>query len=163
MQSITVSKIERAHGRLMYWWPFQSRRQVLSFATFFVGSLLLEAAFLYYLLPPEYLVNCLIGGALCAIYLGIYRVLPARLTLVTRAEARHFMADLQPMILALGYRQSEQPLQPGRLHFCNKAPRWASWDEQDFEVRIGEHDIVLRGPIASLELLRPRLLKQLAA
>jgi hypothetical protein len=164
MQAITLSAIERTHGLLMYGWPIQSRRQLLSATAFVGGGLLVMALILYCVgAPPTYFRAAMFGGAIGGIYCGIYRVLPARMTLATRGEARHFVAELKPLILALGYRHSDEPAEAGRLHFCNKAPRWMSWDEQDLDMRVGAHDIVLAGPVVSLELLRARLLREMEA
>lgn len=159
MQILSLSAIERTHGSLMFWWPIQSRRQLVLAAAFISAALLASAWIVHYFFP-QYQTGALIGAAVGAVYCGIYRVLPARMTLATRGEARYFLPDLHGLIVSIGYRQSDQPAQPGRLHFCNKAPRWLSWDEQDLDVGIGAHEIILSGPIASLETLRTRLLQQ---
>lgn len=132
---------------------------MLSTAAFLGGSLLAVVLLLYFF-QPQYLVVGLIGGGIGGLYFGVYRVLPARMALATRGEARHFVLDLQRMIVKIGYRQSDAPVQPGHLHFCDNAPRWASWDEQNLAVSIGEREIWLAGPVAALEMLRARLLKQ---
>lgn len=59
-----------------------------------------------------------------------------------------------------GYRPSAQSVTPDQLHFCNKMALWLSCDGQHLAVCSGEREISLAGPVATLEMLRTRLLKQ---
>ncbi len=88
----------------------------------------------------------------------MYAVLPTRLTLTTRSEARHHLTDLQALLPRLGYVASDQPMVPGRFHYRSKMSRFWRWDEQDIELLVHEHELVLNGPITQLRLLRARLL-----
>lgn len=154
---VTISQVKRTHAWWRYFQPFQSLRELLSSIALLVGSQLVIGGIIY-LLNPHAVRGSLIAAALCGFYCGVYTVLPARLTLVTRSEARHFVTDLQALLPALGYVASAQPMVPGRFHYCSKLPKWFRWDEQDIELLVHENELVLNGPIAPLRLLRARLL-----
>lgn len=157
IDGVTISEVKRKHAWWLYLWPFQSRRELLS--TFAILGVVLSVMGTFaYLTAPYALLNTLVGAAVGGVYLGVYGALPASLTLATRSEARHFLADLQAMLAKGGYVLSEQPIVPGRFHYRSKMPRLLRWDSQDIELLVHGNEFVLNGPITPLRLLRAKLL-----
>ena len=158
LTGVTISQVKRTHAWWLYLWPFQSRRELLhTFALLAVGLPILAATF-YLFDPTSSLVPVLIGSTTGGLLCGVYPLLPARLTLATRDEAGLALTDLQARLVRFGYVASEQPKVPGRFHYRSKMPRLWRWDEQDIELLVQGHELVLNGPVAMLALLRARLL-----
>jgi hypothetical protein len=158
ISSLTISEVRREHAWWRYFWPLQSRRALAQ--TLVVLTVLLSAMgwTVVHLLDPAGLAPVLFCATTAYFLCGVYPLLPARLNLATRGEARHFVADVQARLIKIGYVVSDQPQVPGRFHYCSKLPRWLCWDEQEVELLVSEHELVLHGPITVLRLLRARLL-----
>lgn len=154
---VTISEVKRTHAWWRYLWPFQSRRELLSTTGLLAVGLSVVGGIIY-LMNPDAVRGSLIAGALGGLCCGVYPLLPARLTLATRSEARHHLTDLQARLVKFGYVASDQPLVPGRFHYRSKMSRFWRWDEQDIELLVHDHELVLNGPVAVLGLLRARLL-----
>jgi hypothetical protein len=157
LPSVTISQVKRTHGWQRYFWPFQSRRALLHILAALATALPIVGGIVY-LLDSRAVFNSLIGGPFLALYWTVYAFLPARVTLATRSEARYFVTDLQAMLTKLGYVAGERPMMPGSLHYHAKCSRFWRWDEQDIELLVHEHELVLNGPVTVLRLLRARLL-----
>jgi hypothetical protein len=157
LPGVTISQVKRTHGMLMYLWPFQSRRELLSAIALLAVCLPIMGTIIY-LLDPAGLESVLIGAVVGSFLCGVYPLLPARLTLATRSEARHFTADLQARLIKFGYVASDQQPRPGRFHYRSKRSRFWRWDEQDIELLVHDHELVLNGPVIVLRFLRARLL-----
>ena len=154
---VTISVVKRTHAWWRYLWPFQTRRALLQILTVMAVCLPIVGALAYWG-NPDALVITLIGAAVSGLYC-LYPLLPARLILTTRSEARHHLADLQARLAKSGYVVSEQPRVPGRFHYYSgKTHRWFRWDEQNIELLVHEHELVLNGPVIVLRMLRTRLL-----
>lgn len=157
LPGVTISQVERTHAWWRYFWPIQSRRALLS--TLVVQGVGLPLMGLFaYLAAPHVLPQIVIGAAACGLYFGLYPYLPARLTLVTRSEARHHLDDMQARLVQLRYVVSEQERRPGRFHYRSKRSRLWRWDEEDIELLVRDHELVLNGPIGMLAYLRAKLL-----
>jgi hypothetical protein len=157
LPGVTISQVKRTHGMFMYLWPFQSCRELLS-AMGLLAVCLPIMGTIVYLLDPAALEPVLIGAVIGSFCCGVYPLLPARLTLATRSEARHITSDLQARLIKLGYVASDQQPRPDRFHYRSKRSRFWRWDEQDIELLVHDHELVLNGPVAVLALLRARLL-----
>jgi hypothetical protein len=153
---VTISQVKRTHAWWRYFQPFQSMRQLLYMGAVLAVGLALVGWF-FYRMAPDLLRGGLIAGSFGGL-LWLYPLLPARLTLATRSEARHHLADLQARLVKFGYVASAQPQVAGRFHYRCKMPRWLCWDEQDIELLVHDHELVLNGPVTILRLLRARLL-----
>jgi hypothetical protein len=154
---LTISQVERTHAWWRYLWPIQTRRALLTTLTIHAVCLPLAAVFLHFA-APQAVVPLVICGALGGLYFGLYPYLPARLTLATRGEARHFTADVAIELTRLRYVASEQPRRPGNCHYRSKTSRSWRWDEQDIDMLVQDHALVLNGPVFMLAVLRARLL-----
>lgn len=154
---VTISQVKRTHGVLMYFWPFQSRRELLHSIALLAVCLPIIGSIIY-LLDPAALESVLIGAVVGSFCCGVYPLLPARLTLATRSEARHFTNELEARLVKLGYVTSDRPPRVGRFHYRSKRSRLWRWDEQDIEMLVEGHELVLNGPVAVLSQLRARLL-----
>jgi hypothetical protein len=157
LNGVTISQVQRTHAWWLYFWPFQSTRALLSTLVILAVGLSIMGGF-FYLMAPHALRGGLIASTVGSLLWGLYPLLPARLTLATRSEARHFTADLQARLLRFGYVASDQPPRPGRFHYRSKMSRFWRWDEQDIELLVHDHELVLNGPVTILHLLRARLL-----
>jgi hypothetical protein len=156
---VTISMVKRTHAVLMYLWPFQSLRAVLhSVVVVTVGLSILELVM--YLLAPKAMVAALIGWIIFYLVRFVYTLLPARLTLVSLGQARHVVSDVQDLLIMLGYVASEQPPMPGRFRFRSKHSPFWRWREQEVELLVSEHELVVTGPVTSLYWVRIRLLKR---
>jgi hypothetical protein len=154
---VTISKVKRTHAWWRYLWPFQSRRALLTTLVLNAVCLPIVAAF-GYLIASQAVFQAVIFSAVCGLLCGLYPLLPATLTLAAPGSPRPALADLQARLIRLGYVASEQPPRPGRFHYRSKRSRFWRWDEQDIELLVHEHELVLSGPVAILALLRARLL-----
>lgn len=155
---VTISRVQRTHTWWRYFWPIQTWDELRSTLTVLAIGLPVVAV-VKHLLAPTGMLSVLIGGAIGGILSIGYCALPARLTLTTRSEARHHLKDLQAMLLAQGYVTTDQPVLPGSYLYRSKLPRWLICDAHDnLKLVVRDHQIVLTGPIASLYLLRARLL-----
>lgn len=157
LTGVTISQVQRTHGWQRYFWPFQSRRALLHILAALAVGLPIVGGIIY-LLDPRAVFNSLIGGLFLALYWSVYAVLPARVTLATRSEALHFVTDLQAMLTKLGYVVSDPPMMAGSLHYHARCPRLLRWDEQNIELLVHDHELVLNGPVTVLRVLRARLL-----
>lgn len=157
---VTVSQVQRTHAWRLYLWPFQSWRAVLH-SIVWVAFALLGIGAIKYLLAPANMLIVLIGGAVGGLLSSAYAALPARLTLATRSEARHHLADLQALLVKFGCVASDQPVLPGSYLYRGKLPRWLICDSQDnVKLVVRDHEIVVTGPILILHLLRAQLLRR---
>lgn len=156
---VTISAVERTHAWWRYLWPFQSRRALLQILAVMAVCLPIMAAVIVYKGNPNALLYTLIGAAAGGLLGGVYPLLPARLTLTTRSEARHHLADLQGRLVKIGYVLSEQSMVPGRFHYCSgKTLKRLRWDEQNIELLVHEHELVLNGPVVVLRRLRYKMM-----
>ncbi|MDB5976417.1 MAG: hypothetical protein JWR07_3177 [Nevskia sp.] len=158
LHGVTISQVQRTHAWWLYLWPFQSRR-ILWQSIILMGTCLPIMGVTVYLLDPAGLWPVLLGGTTGYFLCVLYPLLAARLTLATRSEARHCVADLQARLLKFGYvaKELEAPLVPGRFVYQSKHEFWRR-DEQNVELLVREHNLVLNGPVAILRLLRTKLL-----
>jgi hypothetical protein len=154
---MTISTFERTHAWWRYFWPFQSRRALLTILVVLAVGLPIVAGFSV-LVGSNAVFQGVIFSALCGLYVGLYPYLPARLTFATRGEAQHFASDVQAQLVRLRYVASEQSPRAGRFHYRSKRPRLWRWDEEDMELLVHEHELVLSGPVGMLTLIRARLL-----
>lgn len=158
MPGVTISRVKRTHAWRLYLWPFQSWRALRSFLVWLTFALSIIGTIKYMFAPAgtlQVLICAAIGGLV-----GAYGALPARLTLATRGEARHAFTDLQAQLVKLGYVASDQPGPSGNYYYRSKMPRWLICDSQDnLKLVVHDREIVLTGPIASLFLLRAKLLQ----
>lgn len=154
---VTISKVKRTHAWWLYLWPFQSRRALLT--TLALQAVVLPVMGLFaFLASPHSLFPIVICSAAGGLLGGLYPLLPATLTLATRGVTRPALTDLQARLARLGYVASDQQPRPGRFHYRSKRSRFWRWDEQDIELLVHDHELVLSGPVAILALLRARLL-----
>jgi hypothetical protein len=159
---ITVAEIIRRHGVLRYLWPFWSDRQHRLAVVVIAVPLALVAALLLWL-DPNAMPTCVFSGFVGAMY-TIYMVMPARLRLTTCGEARHFIGDMDEVLVTLGYGRSAHPDDPARHHYrVVKLWAWLEWSnlaEADIEFRVGPHEIVIDGPVLILRSMRLRILRR---
>jgi hypothetical protein len=155
---LTISAVERTHAWWRYVLPFQTRRALLTILAVQAVCLPCMALFAY-LAAPHLMFQIVLGSALSGFTIALHPYLPARLTLATRGEARHFACDLQALLAKLRYVESEQLERPGRFHYRSKRSRMLRWDEEDIELLVRDHELVLNGPIYILRHLRAKLLK----
>lgn len=159
---ITVAEITRMHGVLRYLWPFWSTRQLRLVALLIGVPAALLAALLWWLDPKA--MPTTVCGAVAGGMFVVYLVMPARLRLITRGEAKHFIGDMHKVLVTLGYGRSTDPADPARHHYrVVKIPawvEWTNWAEADIEFRIGPHDIVIDGPVGILVFMRRRILSR---
>jgi hypothetical protein len=154
---VTISKVERTHALWRYLWAFQSRRALLTILALNAVILPMVAGF-GYLIGSQAVLQAVLFSAVCGLICGLYPLLPATLTLAAAGSPRSALVDLQARLIRLGYVASDQPPHPGRLHYRSKRSRFWRWDEQDVELLVHEHELVLNGPVAILAMLRARLL-----
>jgi hypothetical protein len=162
------SPIERTHRAWRYLWPFQSRQERVLILRIFAVGLLLMSLTVWLFLDHGALPYTLVGGLLGGLWLGPYRSLPAKMTITTRSEARHHLADVQNLVLKIGFVPSGKVTQPGMYHYGVEPPHHALWrlfyvSGQTFDLRVGEHTIELRGQVRWIEWLHRQLAKQLEA
>jgi hypothetical protein len=156
ISGLTISQVERTHAWWRYLWPVQSRRALLTMLGVQAVGLPLAAVFAHFA-APQAVVPLVICAALGGLYFGQYPYLPARVTMATHGEARHFIADVAIELTKLCYVESEQPRRPGSCHYRSKTSRFWRWDEQDIDVLVQDHALVLTGPVLVLAILRARL------
>ncbi|MES2760445.1 MAG: hypothetical protein V4693_23985 [Pseudomonadota bacterium] len=157
---VTVSLVQHTHARRLYFWPFQTwhaLRSALIWQAFGMSVI----GMIKYMLDPANMLIVLIGAAVSGLLCSAYAGLPARLTLATRSEARHHLADLQALLIKNGCVESEQQVPPGSYLYRSKLPRWLICDSQDYlKLEVREHEMVLTAPILVLHLLRAQLLRR---
>lgn len=159
---ITVAEVTKRHGVLRSLWPFQSARHHWMMAVLIGVPLALGAALLSWL-DPGAIPTCVCSGFVGAMY-TIYWVVPARLRLTTCGEARHFIGDMDKVLVSLGYGRSAHPDDPARHHYrLVRLWSWLEWSNQaeaDIEFRVGQREIVIDGPILILRWMRLRILRR---
>jgi hypothetical protein len=111
---------------------------------------------------PFVLGGALIGG----MYMGPYRVLPVKMTMTSRGEARKHVETITQVMLRRGYIVDRPTGQAGHVRYCPKSRDrwpWLYWSEQDMSLRWHDHQIELSGPFNTIEWLHRELIKQLEA
>ncbi|MFC0132855.1 hypothetical protein CR105_13555 [Massilia eurypsychrophila] len=157
---VTVSQVHHAHARRLYFLPFQTWRALRSALVWQAFGIAIIGAVKYSLAPANMLV-VMIGGAFSGLLCSAYAGLPARLTLSTRSEARHHLADLQALLVKNSFVASDQPVLHGSYLYRGKLPRWLICYSQDnLKLEVRDHEIVLTAPILILHLLRAQLLRR---
>jgi hypothetical protein len=164
----SFSPIERTHSAWRYLWPFQSRQERVLLLRVFAAGLVLDAVVVWLCVALEAVPYALVGGLIGGLWLGPYRSLPAKLTITTRSEARHHLADVQKLLLRIGFVPSGKMTEPGHYRYDVKAPdnalvRLIFVEGQTFDLRLGEHTIELHSQIRWIEWLQRQLTKQLDA
>jgi hypothetical protein len=154
---VTISTVKRTHAWWLYLWPFQSKRALLTTLALNAACLPIMAGF-GYLIASQAVFQAVIFAAVCGLLCSVYPLLPGTLSLVTPGSPRPALLDLQARLARLGYVASNQPPRPGRYHYRSKRSRFWRWDEQDIELLVHDHKLVLNGPVAILAMLRARLL-----
>lgn len=157
LPGVTISEVKRTHAWWLYLWPFQSRRALLRCLVILAVCLPIMAVIVLRTNPyalPYVLICAALGGIISV----AYPLLPTRLTLATRSEARHHLADLQARLVKFGYVASDKPLMPGSFHYRSKHSEFWHLDEQVTELVVHEHELVLNGPVIIMRVLRAGLL-----
>ncbi|PIL44479.1 hypothetical protein CR105_13550 [Massilia eurypsychrophila] len=154
---MSISELERTHAWWRYLWPFRSRRTQLQTLALLAAEVCIMLAAVYALNPSPSLAPVLLAAPLILLS-GAQFLLPARLVMATQDDACHAVTDLQARLLKLGYVRSEQPMPQGSFRYRHKYPRWLQWGEQDVELLVHGHELVLDGPMAVLYGLRAEML-----
>ena len=161
-----LSPIERTHFWWGYVWPFQTRKTLIWMLGLLAGGTLVDTAMVLLWLDPGAL-PYVIGGALIGgMYMGPYRVLPAKMTMTSRGEARQHVDAITQMLLRRGYIVDQPTDQAGHVRYCPKSRDrwpWLYWSEQEMGLHWHNHQIELRGPCNMIEWLHGKLFKQLEA
>jgi hypothetical protein len=145
-------------------WPFQSSKAlVATLCVLTVMSVLWVLVAVLWLDLSAWaltLAGCLAGS----MYFGPCHLLPARMTINTRNDARHFIDKFDQMILRMGYVTHDPIDGRGHVHYLSKWHGklwgWAAWQEQEVDLRWSGHKIEMRGPVIVVEWLRYRLLTE---
>lgn len=110
---------------------------------------------------PLSLIGCVIGS----MYFGPCNFLPARMTITTRREARCLVAEVEQLILGMGY-MVDHSARAGHVNYCRQwysgFGRWFAWKELEVELHWSSDSIEIRGPVVLVEWLRYRLIRELA-
>jgi hypothetical protein len=160
-----LSTVERAHGWWGYLWPFQTRKTLIWTLGLLAGGLLLDTAMVLLWLDPGALPYVL-GGAFLGGMSAAYRVLPVKMTVTSRGDARQQVETITQLMLSRGYVVDQPTDQAGRVQYCPKSRDrwpWLYWSEQDMGLRWRDHQIELHGPFNTMAWLHGQLLEQLEA
>jgi hypothetical protein len=154
-----LSPIRPLHSRASLLFPVQSVGQAISLALIFAGvaALAFGAVSLTEGHASPWMVLPTLAGGLPSLYFA----LPGAFEVRTRAEARHWLPDIEEILRFLGYRIQtvERPGQAWRYRLNH--PRWLRWRENEIELRLtGERQIDIRGPKMALRLLRKHLVRK---
>lgn len=163
-----LSTVERAHAWWGYLWPFRTRKDLVVTLCIQAGGSLAWTAVILLWLDPGALPWALGGGLIGGTWLGPYRSLPAKMTITTRSAARHHLADVQKMVLKIGFVPSGKVTKPGHYHYGFNLPdhallRLLYVEGQEFCLHVGEHTIELHSQVRWIEWTHNQLLKQLEA
>lgn len=161
-----VSPVEHTHPWWGYLWPFRTRKTLVWTLCLLTGGSLASTAVVLLWLDPGALPWGLIGGLIGGMSMGPYRVLPAKLTITTRSEARDHVKNITQLMLRRGYVVDKPSGEAGHVQYCPKSRDrwpWLYWSEQDADLRWRDHQIELHGPVNLMEWLNFHLLKQLEA
>lgn len=157
-----IAPIERARGFWIRAWPFQSA-EVLVTTFCLVGFSLWALVALWADLGALSLslIGCFIGS----MYFGPCNLLPARMTITTRREARCLVDEVEQLILRKGY-MADESAGTGHVRYCRQwyspLSKWFAWKELEIDLRWSSDRIELRGPVILVEWLRYRLIRDLA-
>jgi hypothetical protein len=162
------STIERTHSAWRYLWPFNSRQEQVVILSIFAAVLLLWTIIVWLWLPHGALPYTLAGATIGGMWLGPYHSLPAIMTITTRSEARHHLADVQKLVLRIAFEPSGKLTEPGHYHYIGKMPknkllRLVAVEGVTFDLRVGEHTIELYSELRWIEWMHSQLAKQLNA
>jgi hypothetical protein len=162
---VAVSSIERTHSIWLYLWPFRSREERVLLLRLFAVGLLIWALVVWLWLDHEELPYVLVGALSGGLWLGPYRALPARMTITTRGQARDYLADVQTLVLRIGFVPSDKVTEPGHYHYITKKPenallRLLYVEGPTFDLRVSQHKIELHSEIRWIEWLHNKLTKQ---
>lgn len=155
MKSVTMSDVVRSHESYRYLCPIQSWSQFLSLAvTLTVGLALI--AMVVAAIDPSAPIAFVVLPVLLGGLVPVFAVLPARFEVCTRFQAQHFVKTLDETILSMGYAQTESGA--NRTHLYSRKSGLFHWKESAISVTVGEHAIIVGGPIAAMYQLQQKLI-----
>jgi len=163
----TLSRAKRTHTWQAYLWPFQSGRECIVMLRVFAVGLLLCSVMVWLWVTPEALPYTLAGGLAGGLWLGPYRSLPGRMTIITRSEARYHLGDLEKLLMKRGFVRSAEATEPGHHRYIHPRPQALLLPlyvaGQTFDLRVCDHTIHLQSQIRWIEWMHAQLARQLKA
>jgi hypothetical protein len=162
-----LSPVERTHAWWAYLWPFQSRQDRAVMLSVLALGLLLCSVAVWLWVAPQALPYTLTGGLIGGLWLGPWRSLPAHMTITTRSEACQHLADVQKLLMKLGFVLSTRVTEPGHYHYVHPCPHVLLLPLHvaglAFDLHVRDHTIHLRSQTRWIEWLHKRLTRQLEA
>jgi hypothetical protein len=148
-----------------YLWPFQSRKDCILTLSILAVGLSATTLVVWLWLDRGALPYTLAGGLLGGLWFGPSRGLPAQMTITTRGQARDYLADVQKLVLRIGFEPSDEVTGPGYYHYIAKKHdrallRLLYVEGPTFDLRVSQHKIELHSEIRWIEWLHNKLTKQ---
>jgi hypothetical protein len=153
MKSVSMSQVVRSHDAIRFLCPIQSWSQFASLGVTLAAGLTFIAMVCIAIdptAPVGYVVIPVLVGGLAP----VFAALPGRFQVHTRFQAHYFIKTLDETIVSMGYRRAESA--DGRTRYLPQA-RLIHLKENAIEVSVGEHAVVVAGPVFVLRMLQQRL------
>jgi len=159
-----ISPATRGHEVFRYFLPFQSIGQffpaIVEIGLYAVGYFLMGKLFVALFGVADQPVEAGIYFGIVMVCFHLYMMLPAHFTIAENAcENESILAILDREIRKMGYEDANFD-ENGGMHCRKKGWKFLYWKEEDFQVEQQGAQIVVSGPLFSIDKLRKLLVKE---
>lgn len=154
MKNVTCSRVVRLrHGSGVVHAVGPMRQMMMLGLTLAIG--VPAIIFTFHLLDPGAPLGYIVFAVLAGSFAPVMAMLPARLEVESRFEARHLVGTLDDSLGALGYAQASRA--SSAVQYCTRQPQWRAFGANDIAVTVSDHRLEIVGPFSTLCALKQRM------